>query len=184
MNAQIATATILETPRMWLRCWQAGDADPYATMNLDPEVMTFLRGTRSHDESLSHITDYRASLERHGYGNLVAEHKETGQFIGCIGLSDVPDYVPIAPAVDIGWRLRREFWGQGLASEGAKACLDHGLEHMGLKRIIAYTAEANLRSIRVIEKLGMSHAAHCDFDHPLMSATAPYCRQAVYEVYA
>lgn len=175
---------IIVTERLRLRPWQESDIAPYSQINQDPLVMQHLRGVRLAEESRQHVADYRESLASYGYGNLAAELLETGQFVGCFGLSNLLDYMPIAPAVDIGWRLDRAFWGQGLASEAARACLADGLNRVGLKRIIAYTSTRNQRSISVMKAIGMTQVPNGDFNHPMIATNDPDCRHVLYEILA
>jgi len=76
--------------------------------------------------------------------------------------------LPFRPCVEIGWRLASESWGQGLATEGARAVVDHAFGVLALREIVSFTTAANLRSRRVMEKLGMSRDPREDFDHPLI----------------
>jgi RimJ/RimL family protein N-acetyltransferase len=92
--------------------------------------------------------------------------KETNELIGFIGLSKPTFEAHFTPCVEVGWRLASAHWGQGYASEGAEAVLQYGFTKLRLKEIVSFTVPANLRSIRVIEKLGMHRDAKGDFAHP------------------
>jgi RimJ/RimL family protein N-acetyltransferase len=90
-----------------------------------------------------------------GFGLFAVEVRATGELAGFTGLS-VPHYLPeVLPAVEIGWRLGRSFWGRGLATEAARAALDFGLTDRGLERIISVVQVGNDASERVMNKLGM-----------------------------
>ena len=102
----------------------------------------------------------------HGFGRWVVEIPGEASFIGFVGLGTVPFEAYFTPAVEVAWRLARAFWGCGYASEAARAALDYGFGELGLPEIVAFTVPANLRSRRVMERLGMSRAPEDDFDHP------------------
>ena len=105
-----------------------------------------------------------------------------GAFIGFVGLS-VPSFTShFTPCVEIGWRLMKEHWGNGYASEAAAACLRFGFENLKLQEIVAFTVPLNKRSIGVMEKIGMSRAPADDFDHPKLSAGHPLQRHVLYRI--
>jgi len=103
-------------------------------------------------------------------------------FAGFIGLSIPRFEAAFTPCVEIGWRLAADFWGRGLATEAARAALAFGFESLGLTEIVSFTVPANLRSRRVMEKLGMSHDPSCDFDHPLLPAGHRLRRHVFYRI--
>jgi RimJ/RimL family protein N-acetyltransferase len=86
------------------------------------------------------------------------------------------------PAVEIGWRLAFEHWGKGFATEGARAARRHAFETLKLEEVVSFTVPANLRSRRVMEKLGMSHNPADDFDHPRLPAGHPLRRHVLYRI--
>jgi len=143
------------TGRLALRGWREDDARPFAELCADPEVMRFVgRGEpldRAQAEaSLAVIRDHWV---RHGFGLWAAEERESGELAGFIGLARVNDR---SGEVEIGWRLRRESWGRGLATEGALTARDHAFGEVGLPRLVALIHPENAASIRVAEKLGMA----------------------------
>jgi RimJ/RimL family protein N-acetyltransferase len=119
------------------------------------------------DAFIARIVEHRA---RHGFGLEAAFLSATGTFAGFIGLLRAEFDAPFTPAVEIGWRLAPEFWGQGLAPEGARAALASGFEELGFGEIVSFTARANGPSIRVMEKIGMRRDPKDDFDHPALAA--------------
>jgi RimJ/RimL family protein N-acetyltransferase len=147
----------IETDRLRLRTWRDDDLEPFAAMNADPEVARFLRdGTpaprQASEDLLATIRDH---WEEHGFGLWAAEMKETGAFIGFVGLA-VPTFLPeVLPAVEVGWRVARSYWGRGLATEGGAGSLAYGFDGLGLERIISICRPANVASWRVMEKIGM-----------------------------
>lgn len=101
-------------------------------------------------------------------------------FIGFIGLAVPAFEVSFTPCVEIGWRLARPWWGQGLATEGAQAALAYGFEHLKLPEIVSFTVPGNRSSRRVMEKLGMHYTE--DFEHPRIEAGHPLRRHVLYRL--
>lgn len=153
--------TSFETDRLVLRLPSEGDATAIAGMDADPEVMRFIGdGTpEPYDPEIARRRIARANhfWERDGYGNMSVIVKETGEYAGWVQMSE-PGFLPeVLPAVEIGWRLRREHWGRGYATEAARPLLEHGLTTVGLKRIVSIRHLGNAQSARVMEKLGLRH---------------------------
>jgi RimJ/RimL family protein N-acetyltransferase len=171
---------ILTTERLILRRWRDSDRQPFAGMNADSRVMEFFAALLSRKESDSMVDKIESHFAEHGFGLCAAELRQEGTFIGFIGIA-VPDFD--APfAVELGWRLAADYWGHGLATEGARAIVRHGFETLGLDEIVATTVPANARSRRVMEKLGMTHNAADDFDHPLLPKGHPLRRHVLYRL--
>jgi RimJ/RimL family protein N-acetyltransferase len=99
-------------------------------------------------------------------------------FAGFVGLSRPAFETSFTPCVEIGWRLARGCWGRGYATEGARAAVAFGFERLGLEEIVAFTVPGNLRSIRVMEKIGMTFSE--EFDHPLIAPGHPLRRHLLY----
>lgn len=95
-----------------------------------------------------------------GYGLWAVEERATGEFIGRIGLWHPEGW----PGLEVGWLLDRSRWGRGLATEGARAALDHAFWSVGADYVISIVNPANQRSIRVAEKLGERFEREHDFD--------------------
>lgn len=159
--------TELVTERLILRGWRAADRAPFARLNADPRVMEFLPGPLSRQESDAMVERIERHYQRHGFAMYAAELRTTGEFLGYIGLAVPPFEAHFTPCVEIGWRLIFESWGQGLATEGARAVVRHGFEDLGFGELVAITVPANVRSRRVMEKLGMRRDPRDDFEHPL-----------------
>lgn len=158
----------LRTERLLLRRWLARDRQPFAAMNADEDVMEHFPATLSRAESVAMIERAEACFERRGYGLWAVELAEEELFIGFAGLSPVDIPVAFAPAVEIGWRLARPYWGRGFASEAAAAALTFGFSERELREIVSFTAVGNERSRKVMERLGMRRDPEEDFDHPLL----------------
>jgi RimJ/RimL family protein N-acetyltransferase len=151
-------------------------------MNADPAVMEFFPACLSHAESDQGVDRIEKHFRERGFGLFAAELRRDGTFIGFIGLN-VPRFVAhFTPCVEIGWRLAAAYWGQGLATEGARATLRHGFESLALDEIVAFTVPGNVRSRRVMEKVGMSHDAADDFDHPGMPEGHPMRKHVLYRL--
>jgi RimJ/RimL family protein N-acetyltransferase len=144
--------------------------------------MEFFPATLSREESDALMDRIEAHLEQHGFSWCAAELRDTGAFIGFIGLA-VPRFeAPFTPCVEIGWRLASEYWGQGLATEGARASAKYAFVDLGLNEIVSFTTVANVRSRRVMEKLGMTHDPAEDFDHPQLPQGHPQRRHVLYRL--
>jgi RimJ/RimL family protein N-acetyltransferase len=170
----------LQTQRLILRDWQDTDLDPFAKMNADPEVMTYFPALLSRQESDSLVQRINVHHQAYGFGLWAVE--TTGSFIGFIGLN-VPSFqAHFTPAVEIGWRLAREFWGQGFATEGAREVLQYGFETIGLREIVSFTSSLNLKSIAVMKRLGMTSQVSDTFLHPLLPSGHPLQRHVLYRL--
>jgi RimJ/RimL family protein N-acetyltransferase len=170
----------LETPRLWLRRWRPEDLEPFIAMNADPEVMEHFPSTLSREESLTGAEGIGNHFEKRGFGLWAVEAPGQEPFIGFIGLA-VPSFETFfTPCVEIGWRLARSWWGQGLATEGARAAVAYGFERLGLPEIVSFTVPGNVRSRRVMEKLGMKYSE--DFEHPRVEAGDPRGRHVLYRL--
>ena len=158
---------MIETERLILRPWREADKAPFATMNADPTVMEFMPSRLTREQSDDMVARFGAMLETRGLTFYALEERASGDFIGAAGLFPVTQ-LPFAPAIEIGWRLRPPSWGQGYASEAARAALAQGFGALGLDEIVAYTAALNVRSQRVMERIGMVRDMGGDFDHPAL----------------
>lgn len=172
----------LHTPRLILRPWKEEDLAPFALMNADPEVREFFPSTLTQKESDDSVALMMELAKKNGFCFMAAELKENQKFIGMIGINQVNPAYPFAPAVEIGWRLAKEFWGYGYATEGAKALLDYGFNTLHLKEIVAFTVPNNLKSQQVMKRLGMSCDRNDDFDHPLVAENNPCRRHVLYKI--
>ena len=155
-----------DTQRLRLRQWRAADHEPFARMNADPRVMEFYPAVLDRAASDAMAQRIQSRLAEQGWGLWAAELRATGEFIGYIGLQVPVVTLPFSPCVEIGWRLAQEFWGRGLATEGAKGALRVGFAELGLDEIVSFTAVINRRSRAVMERLGMREDKAAAFDHP------------------
>jgi RimJ/RimL family protein N-acetyltransferase len=145
-------------------------------------VTEFFVRALSRAESDAQLTGSRARLAADGYGKYAAEEKASGRFIGYVGLAPVDFPADFAPAIEIGWRLARESWGSGYATEGARAVLNHAFGAISLDALVSFTTEWNMRSRRVMEKIGMSRDSAGDFDHPRVPPSHKLRRHVLYRI--
>ena len=169
------------TQRLRLRQWRETDREPCAALNADPAVMRFFADTQSREASDRSIDVWRAELNERGWSNWAVEALESGGFIGFIGLSVPKRSLPFMPCVEVGYRLAREYWGKGYATEGAKAALDVAFRKLALNEVVSFTALLNLPSRAVMERIGMANANE-DFDHPALPEGSELRRHCLYRV--
>jgi RimJ/RimL family protein N-acetyltransferase len=174
--------TPIVTERLILRGWREEDKPALAAINADPEVMRFFPATLSRAESDALVDRLKVAEGEFGMTFFAAEEQASGRLIGFIGMMPTPDFLRMTPDVEIGWRLARDMWGRGLATEGARALLRAGFEDLGLARIVAFTVPANTASRRVMEKIGLVRDAKGDFDHPKIPEGDPLRRQVLYAI--
>ena len=161
----MATIIEFETPRLRLRQWHESDREPFAAMNADPAVMEFFPALQSRAASDASIDAWQSQFVAQGWSNWAAELISSGQFIGFVGLSVPARVLPFSPCVEIGWRLAREFWGRGLATEAARGALRVAFGRLALTEIVSFTAVGNHRSRAVMERIGMRNTEQA-FEYP------------------
>lgn len=174
--------TELSTSRLWLRQWRPSDLEPFAALNADPHVMEFMPGRLSRAESDALVKRSQTEIDLRGFGFWAAELRESGQFIGFVGLHAASFEAHFTPCVEIGWRLARASWSHGYATEAARACLQLAFERLALPEVVAFTVPANTRSRAVMERLGMTHTAGDDFEHPRLPPGHPLRRHVLYRL--
>jgi len=179
---QSIAPTLLTTERLILRQWRDSDREPFARLNADPVVREFFPRCLTRDESDAAITGAQKFIEERGWGFWAVEVKGGAPFIGFVGLSAPGFKTHFTPCVEIGWRLAREHWGHGYASEAAVASLRFGFEKLTLEEIVAFTVPLNERSRRVMERIGMSRDPADDFDHPNVEPGHPLRRHVLYRM--
>jgi len=155
---------ILTTPRLGLRRWMTADIPPFARMNQDPAVREYFPNLMTYDESAASVRLIERHFDEYCYGLYAIDLLSTGEFIGFCGFSHPGFDAWFTPCVEIGWRLRKEAWGRGYATEAAQACLSQGFGTLGLTKVLSFTAAVNTRSERVMQKIGMMRVG--EFEHP------------------
>ncbi len=178
----LRTPDEIRTERLRLRRWRPEDRAPFAALNADPAVVEFLGGPLAREESDALVARIEAHFDAHGFGLFAVEVVADGAFAGFVGLS-IPSFsAHFTPCVEVGWRLASELQGRGYATEAARAVLALGFDTLELPEIVSFTAVANVRSRRVMEKLGMSRDPSDDFDHPALPAGHPLRRHVLYRL--
>lgn len=164
-----------------LRQWRDSDLEPYAAMNRDPEVMRFFPAPLTADQSRASLERQRRLIAERGWGLWAVD--VDGEFAGFAGLS-VPTFeAPFMPCVEIGWRLRREFWGRSIGFRAARQALAHGFDTVGLAEIVSFTAAINQRSRRLMERLGLTRDPADDFEHPSIPVGHALRHHVLYRAY-
>jgi len=176
------TAPSLVTKRLLLRPWREEDLPAFAALNADPEVMEFMPKRLDRSESDALARRMGDEVLRQGYGQWAVEVPGVAGFVGFVGLSPPSFEAHFTPCMEVGWRLARRHWGQGYATEAARAALAFGFGTLGLDEIVSFTVPANLRSRRVMERLGMTRSPADDFDHPRLPAGHPIRAHVLYRL--
>ena len=174
--------TELRTGRTLLRAWRDEDLEPFARLNADPEVMRWFPSPLSTEASDALAARIRARLAEDGWGLWALEVPGVSPFCGFVGLSRVPFEASFTPAVEIGWRLDQPWWGHGYATEAATAVVEFAFETLGLSKIVSFTTTLNTRSRAVMERLGLRHDPHGDFEHPGIPAGNPVRPHVLYRL--
>jgi RimJ/RimL family protein N-acetyltransferase len=178
----LMTPRELMAPRLRLRQWRAADLEPFAALNADPAVMEFMPRCLSREDSDALAATAQAEILNRGWGLWATELRDSGEFIGCVGLS-VPSFpAHFTPCVELHWHLKRASWGRGFATEAARECLRFAFETLDLSEIVAFTVPANTRSRAVMERLGMWHDVEGDFEHPRLPPGDPMRRHVLYRL--
>jgi RimJ/RimL family protein N-acetyltransferase len=179
---ECAEEFLIETERLLLRPWKEEDREHFYAMNSDPRVMEFISECMTRAESDLLFDRIEKHFKEHGFGLFAAELREGRSFIGFLGLA-VPSFkAHFTPCVEIGWRLGADYWGRGLAAEGARAVVKYAFEELALDSLVSFTVPENIRSRRVMEKIGMTHDASDDFDHPNLPEGHPPRRHVLYRL--
>jgi RimJ/RimL family protein N-acetyltransferase len=163
---------VIETARLVLRDWREEDIPAFAAMCADTEVMKYFPKLLGYDEASAMARRIRANLAREGWGLWAVEVKGGAPFIGFVGLSK-PEFRPNEQDVEVGWRLARDAWGHGYATEAARAAVAYGFAELALPEIVSFTVPANVPSQRVMERLGMRRDPNADFEHPNVPEGSP-----------
>jgi RimJ/RimL family protein N-acetyltransferase len=172
----------LTTERLLLRPWRDEDREPFAALNADPAVMEHFPSMLSRAQSDALAERIDGDLRRLGYGLWAVEVPGEAPFIGFVGLQRTDDDLPFDQTTEVGWRLARSHWGRGLASEAARAAIAFAFAELALGEVVAFTYAGNLRSRRVMERLGMRHDRAADFIHPELSAGHPLAPHVLYRI--
>ncbi len=173
---------VITTERLVLRLWKAEDTEPYYQMNQDPEVLRYLIGPLSREQVAEFMVDMNAGFAADKYCLFAVEEQESGAFIGFVGLSRPRFEAHFTPCVEIGWRLASEYWGQGYATEAARAVLAYAFDVLKLEEIVSFTVPANVRSQNVMRKIGMVRDEEGDFLLPKLPAEHRLAQHVLYRI--
>lgn len=173
---------IIRTQRLILRPWRNSDLKPFADLNADLKVMQFYPSPLSRKESDSLAEKIQREFFLRGYGFWAVEIPGEYDFIGYIGLNYWNLNMSFAPCIDVGWRLASEHWGKGYATEGARAALKYGFEVLEFSEIVAMATIGNVKSHRVMERLGMRHDPAENFEHPMVPKGDPLSWRVLYRL--
>ncbi len=154
---------IFKSQRLGFRNWKEADTDKLFSLNSDKEVMEFFPFLPSLEQTKEFIKRMKVQFEENGFCYFAVDQLETENFIGFIGISEQDYEADFTPCVDIGWRLDKKYWNKGYASEGAKRCLKFAFEDRELKSVKAVAPRTNLKSRKVMNKIGMQYVK--DFKH-------------------
>jgi RimJ/RimL family protein N-acetyltransferase len=172
----------LRTARLKLRRWRDDDRAPFAALNADPVVMEFFPSALTREESDAFVDRIEDTFDRRGWGLWAVEVADEDAFAGYVGLWPAVFDADFTPAVEIGWRLAAGSWGRGYAPEAARAALTFGFDEAGLDEIVSFTSVENIRSQRVMQKIGMTTDPREDFDHPSLPAGHRLQRHVLYRI--
>jgi RimJ/RimL family protein N-acetyltransferase len=170
----------MTTDRLLMRRWREADREPFAALNADPEVMRHFPAPLDRAGSDALVDWIETRFQEQGFGLWALEVRATGQFIGFAGLHPMPDGIPGAGGMEIGWRLQRSAWHRGYASEAARAAAGVAFGPIGLAELWSQTAVSNEPSQAVMRRLGMRHYAF--FDCPHVPACHPIHAQVTYHL--
>lgn len=169
-----------ETKRLVFRDWKEEDLSDFRIMNKDPRVMEYFTKALTDEETDKFYNVIQDEFDHYGYGLYAVETKQSRDFIGFIGFHWANFKSPFTPCIEIGWRLKYDAWGNGFATEGAKACLKYGLDQLGFNKIYSFTSKINLPSEHVMKKIGMVKAM--EFEHPNIIENNPLRKHVLYSI--
>ncbi|MFC4558335.1 GNAT family N-acetyltransferase [Virgibacillus kekensis] len=169
----------INTPRLTLRDWKSEDLAPFRHMNNDPEVMRYFPNTLTSQETNKFYEVIQQEIHDHGYGLYAVVTNDTNEFIGFIGFHRATFEADFNPCVEIGFRLKKEAWGKGFATEGARACLEYGFAELGFNKIYSFTAKINAPSQNVMKKIGLQFER--EFNHPNVDPESKLYRHVLYK---
>lgn len=170
----------LETDRLILRQWKKSDFKSFAEMNSDTETMEYFPSTLTRKESDSMAKTCKSLIDQNGWGYWVIQLKSHHAFLGFVGLHQTSHHYPCSPCIEIGWRLLKQNWGKGYATEAAKQVLDHAFNDLSMKEIISFTSSKNHRSKSVMKRIGLVNTGK-NFHHPDLPKDHPLSNQLLYK---
>lgn len=173
---------IIQTQRLILRQWCMDNLAPMAAINQDPKVMEFFPAIRTYIDTENFIEGNIRLYEKYGYCLYAAELKNTQEFIGFMGLNYIDWQSHFTPAIEIGWRLGSQFWGQGYVLEAATAVRDFAFNKLKLLELVSFTVPSNIRSIRLMQRLGFIYNKVDGFANPNLALRRPLRKPILYRL--
>lgn len=170
---------LFTSPRLGFRTWQGFDLDDFAVINADPEVMRFFQKPLSREETQAMMDRMQRMYEEKGYCYFAVDLLETKELIGTIGLGWKTFESDFTPCVDIGWRIGKKFWNQGLATQGALACLNFA-QQKHMSEVVSMASTGNTASIQVMKKIGMNFCK--EFEHSELKNFPDIQRCSLYRI--
>ena len=146
---------LFTSDRLGFRNWESSDVEILSTINSDSKVMEFFPSTQTRDQTLSFIERMQVQFSEKGFCYFAVDKIQTNELIGFIGINIQTFESDFTPCIDIGWRLSSNEWNKGFATEGAKRCLDFAFSTLSISKIYSITPKVNLKSERIMIKLGM-----------------------------
>lgn len=171
----------LETERLRLRPWKEHDFPDLAALCSDPEVMRYFPKVLDQQESRDFQNNMQQIIDAHGWGLWCTELKNTGEFIGLIGIIPLKSIYTFSPGIEVGWRIATQHWGNGYATEGAQASLDFAFKDLRAAEVVAITTTKNMRSRKVMQRLGMIDTGE-NFLHPSLASNHPLTEHVLYKI--
>lgn len=177
-----ASPVEIRTPRLLLRQWKDSDLDAWCAMNADAEVRKFFPSVHTRADAEGEAGRIRAGIAQRGWGMWALEVPGVEAFVGFVGLNAPGFPAPWQPAVEIGWRLKRDAWGHGYATEAAAASLQFAFQQLELPQVIALSVRTNTPSHNVMTRVGMTPWPGMEFDHPRVPADWPLKEHIVHRI--
>lgn len=172
---------MIETERLILRQWQEIDLEPFAELNADPEVMRYFPAPLSREESDILVDRFKDIIAANkDWGFWAIELKATKEFVGTVGLLYQVDRFDFSPCTEIGWRLARSFWHQGIALEAATSTLNFAFNQLHLDEVVSFTSVHNTPSEDLMKRLGMVKQG--GFMHPALAADSYLAEHVLYKI--
>ncbi len=171
---------IFTSERLGFREWREPDLQPFSEMNADKKVMEYFSKTLTKSESDNFVEKIKLMFSEYDYGLYAVDELSTKEFIGFIGYWHPSIELDFSPFVEIGWRIKPEKWNNGYATEGATACLDFGFGTLGFEEIYSLTSKTNLKSERIMQKIGMRKIA--EFEHPHIELGSSLKTHVLYKI--
>ncbi|MBW8348825.1 GNAT family N-acetyltransferase [Bacillus sp. IITD106] len=170
----------VETLRLQLSDWKETDLEPFSRLNADEQVMMYFPKPLSKEETNVFHQSILSELKECGFGLYAVEVKENKEFIGFIGFHKATFKADFTPCIEIGWRLKKEAWGKGYATEGASACLQYGFNELGFSDVYSFTSDVNKPSKNVMKKIGMNFIK--TFNHPKIKNDSPLSKHVLFHI--